>query len=53
MICDRLKILLNELDIDEEVKQLAQQYSLLNDSDRELIKKMIDSLAEKSKSSQY
>lgn len=38
----------SELDIDDEVKQLAQQYSLLNDSDRELIKRMIDSLAEKS-----
>lgn len=40
----------NELDIDDEVRQLAQQYSLLNDSDRELIKKMINSLAEKSNS---
>ncbi len=39
----------SELDINDEVRQLAQQYSLLNDSDRELIKKMIDSLAEKSK----
>lgn len=39
----------SELDIDDEVKQLAQQYSLLNDSDRELIKRMIDSLAEKSR----
>lgn len=40
----------SELDIDDEVKQLAQQYSLLNDSDRELVKRMIDSLAEKSSS---
>ncbi len=39
----------SELDINDEARQLAQQYSLLNDSDRELIKKMIDSLAEKSK----
>jgi Predicted transcriptional regulator len=39
----------SELDINDEVRQLAQQYSLLNDSDRELIKKMIDSLVEKSK----
>lgn len=39
-----------DLDIDEEVKQLAQQYSLLNDSDRELVKRMIDSLAQKSNS---
>ena len=39
----------SDLDIDDEVRQLAQQYSLLNDSDRELVKKMIDSLAEKSK----
>ena len=38
------------LDIDDEVKQLAQQYSLLNDSDRELVKRMIDSLAQKSNS---
>lgn len=40
----------SDLDIDDEVKQLAQQYSLLNDSDRELVKKMIDSLAQKSNS---
>ncbi len=38
----------SNLDIDDEVKQLAQQYALLNDSDRELVKKMIDSLAQKS-----
>ena len=38
----------SNLDIDDEVKQLAQQYGLLNDSDRELVKKMIDSLAQKS-----
>lgn len=37
----------NELDIDDEVKQLAKQYSMLNDNDRDLIKKMIDSLSEK------
>ncbi len=37
----------NDLDIDDEVKQLAKQYSLLNDDDRELIRKMIHSLAEK------
>jgi len=37
----------SELNIDDEVKQLAKQYSLLNDNDRELIKKMIDSLSEK------
>lgn len=37
----------SNLDIDDEVKQLAQQYALLNDSDRELIKKLIDSLAQK------
>ncbi len=35
------------LNIDDDVKQLAKQYSLLNDADRELVKKMIDSLAEK------
>ncbi len=38
----------SDLDINDDVRQLAQQYSLLNDSDRELVKKMIDSLAEKS-----
>ena len=36
-----------ELDVDDDVKQLARQYSLLNDADKELIKKMISSLAEK------
>ncbi|MEY8322066.1 helix-turn-helix transcriptional regulator [Lachnospiraceae bacterium 46-61] len=35
------------LDIDDEVKQLAKQYSLLSDNDRELVKKMINSLSEK------
>ena len=40
----------SDLDIDDEVKQLAQQYNLLNDSDRELVKRMIDSLAQKSNS---
>ena len=40
----------SDLDIDDEVKQLAQQYSLLNNSDRELVKRMIDSLAQKSNS---
>lgn len=37
----------SSLNIDDEVKQLAQQYGLLNDADRILVKKMIDSLAEK------
>ena len=37
----------SELDIDDDVKQLAKQYSLLGDTDRELVKKMINSLAEK------
>lgn len=37
----------SELDIDDDVKQLAKQYSLLSDTDRELVKKMINSLAEK------
>ena len=35
------------LDIDEEVKQLARQYCMLNKKDQELIKMLIDSLAEK------
>lgn len=38
---------ISDLDIDEEVKQLTKQYYLLNDQDRELVKKMIDSLSEK------
>lgn len=38
---------ISDLDIDEEVKQLTKQYYLLNDKDRELVKKMIDSLSEK------
>ena len=37
----------NELDLDDDVRQLARQYSLLNADDRELVKRMIDSLAEK------
>ena len=37
----------SELNIDDDVKQLAKQYSLLSDTDRELVKKMINSLAEK------
>ena len=37
----------NELDLDDDVRQLARQYSLLNDDDRELVKRMIYSLAEK------
>mgnify|MGYP006876762925 CR=1 FL=1 len=37
----------SELNIDDDVKQLAKQYSLLSDTDRELIKKTINSLAEK------
>ena len=36
-----------DLDIDDEVKQLAKQYSMLNENDRELVRKMINSLAEK------
>ena len=39
----------HELDIDEDVKQLAQQYSLLSSADRELVKQMINSLSEKIK----
>lgn len=37
----------DELDIDDDVKHLARQYSLLSDDDRELVKKMINSLSEK------
>jgi len=37
----------SNLNIDDDVKQLVQQYILLNDDDQELIKKMINSLAEK------
>ena len=36
-----------DLDIDDEVKQLAKQYSMLSDKDRELVKSMINSLSEK------
>ncbi|MDE7477283.1 MAG: helix-turn-helix domain-containing protein [Lachnospiraceae bacterium] len=35
------------LEIHDEVKQLVKQYCLLNEKDKELVKKMIDSLAEK------
>ncbi|MFR4978469.1 MAG: helix-turn-helix domain-containing protein [Butyricicoccus sp.] len=40
----------NDLNIDDEIKQLSQQYSLLNDDDRDLVKRMINSLAEKNNS---
>ena len=39
-----------ELDIDDEVRQLTKQYSLLNNEDQELVKKLINSLAEKMQS---
>ena len=39
-----------ELDIDDEVRQLTKQYSLLNNEDQELVKKLINSLAEKMRS---
>lgn len=37
----------SRLDVDDDVKQLARQYSLLSADDRELVKKIINSLAEK------
>ncbi|MBD5550681.1 MAG: helix-turn-helix transcriptional regulator [Lachnospiraceae bacterium] len=43
----------SELDIDDDVRQLAKQYSLLNDTDRELVRKMINSLAEKIEKTDY
>lgn len=39
--------IIDKLDIDDEVKQFAKQYSLLSDNDRELVKNMINSLSEK------
>ncbi len=39
----------DELDISDEVKQLAKQYSMLSSDDRKLVKEMINSLAEKIK----
>lgn len=38
---------ISNLDINDEAKELAKQYSLLNDKDRELVKNMINSLSEK------
>lgn len=35
------------LELDDDVKQLAKQYSMLSDADRELVRKLIQSLAEK------
>lgn len=37
----------SSLDIEEDVKQLARQYSLLSDKDRELVRSIIHSLYEK------
>lgn len=39
-----------ELDIDDEVRQLTKQYSLLNNEDQELVKKLVNSFAEKMES---
>lgn len=36
--------------IDDEVKQLTKQYSLLSDKDKELVKNLINSLSEKKQS---
>lgn len=41
--------IVKDLDINEEVKQLSKQYSLLCDEDRELVKNIINSLSEKIK----
>ena len=38
---------IGDLEIDDEVKQLAKQYSMLSDKDRALVKDMINSLCEK------
>lgn len=38
---------ISDLDIDDEVKQLTKQYSMLSGKDRELVKNMINSLSEK------
>ncbi len=35
------------LELDDDVKQLAKQYSMLSDADRKLVRKLIQSLAEK------
>ena len=40
---------IDELTVDDDVKQLTKQYSLLTPEDQELVKKMINSLAEKIK----
>lgn len=37
----------SDLNIDDEVKQLVNQYSLLNDNNRKLVKEMVDALVEK------
>lgn len=39
-----------ELDIDDEVRQLTKQYSLLNNEDQELVKKLVNSLVKKMES---
>ena len=39
----------SELDIDDEVRQLTKQYSLLNNEDQELVKKLINTLNELNK----
>lgn len=39
--------IINELNVNNEIKQLVKEYNLLNDDDKELIKKMINSLSKK------
>lgn len=36
-----------DLDIDDEIRHLTHQYSLLNDSDKKLVRQMVNSLSEK------
>ena len=37
----------NDLNISDDVKQLMKQYNLLNETDKKLVKEMVDSLADK------
>lgn len=39
--------IIGDLELDDEVKQLAKQYGMLSDKDRALVKNMINSLCEK------
>lgn len=48
-----MKIFVSDLDSNDDIRQLLKQYRLLNYRDRELVKNIINSLAEKIEGQQW